>query len=43
MRKLLLVILVLGITSEFAVAQTPPETPDWTGYYDADHLPEART
>ncbi len=33
MRKLLLVILVLGITSEFALAQTPRETPDWTGYY----------
>ena len=33
MRKLLLAILVLGITSEFALAQTPPETPDWTGYY----------
>jgi len=33
MRKLLLVILVLGIRSEFALAQTPRETPDWTGYY----------
>jgi len=33
MRKLLLVMLVLGITSEFALAQTPRETPDWTGYY----------
>ena len=33
MRKPLLVVSVLGITSEFALAQTPRETPDWTGYY----------
>jgi hypothetical protein len=40
MRKMLLVMLVLGIASELARAQTARDTPDWTGYYTLATLRE---
>jgi hypothetical protein len=32
MRKMLLVVLLLGIASDLAHVKIPRETPDWTGY-----------
>ena len=33
MRKMLLVLLLVGLDYDLVLAQTPRETPDWTGYY----------